>query len=153
VTSPSPAGQFGHSLRLTDGDLELSANGGQLRLVEIDGVANLVQALTLRILTPRGSDRFNTGYGLDLAQIFSAPNGVRMVKELVKLNLVSTLATDPRVRQIRRVTFDDDRVGPQGGPAAEAALRAVRRRRAWTVEVELDTVAGEPVTLLADVEV
>lgn len=140
---------FGRSLRLDDGDL-VFARG---RLVEVEGIANLIQALTLRILTPFGSDRFNTGYGLDLSRAFAEPTGIRMVKELVKLNLVSTLGTDPRVSEVRRVTFDDDPERLGGDPAARPVLQAIRRRRAWTVEVELDTVAGPPVTLEADVEV
>jgi phage baseplate assembly protein W len=126
---------FGRGLRLDDGDLVLQ--GG--KLLEVEGIANLTQALNLRILTPRGTDRFNTGYGLDLTQVFLEPNGIRMVKELVKLNVVSTLGTDPRVREVKQVTFDDD-------PEAH-------RRRVWTVEVDLETVAGTPVTLLVDVEV
>ena len=133
---------FGQSLRVEDGDLVF--DGG--KLTEIDGIGSLTQALTLRILTPFGSDRFNTGYGLDVRQAFTQPGGVRMVKELLKLNLVSTIGTDPRVREVKRVVFDDD---PE--PAPE--VRAAHHRRVWTVQVELETVAGTAVTLLVDVEV
>jgi hypothetical protein len=109
------------------------------RLAEVDGIANLTQALTLRVLTPFGSDRFNTGYGLDVTRAFTEPNGVRMVKELIRLNLVRTLGTDPRVREVREVTFVDD--------------TAARHRRMWTVEVDLETVGGSAATLVVDVEV
>ncbi|WP_405825651.1 hypothetical protein OG241_49185 [Streptomyces sp. NBC_01390] len=126
---------FGRSLLLDDGDLVVTQ--GQLR--EVESVANLSQALTLRVLTPLGSDPFNTGYGLDIGRIFTQSNPVSVVKQLVQLNLVRTLGTDPRVRDIRRIVFDDD-------PAA-------RHRRVWTVRVELDTLAGDPLTLLADVGV
>jgi phage baseplate assembly protein W len=148
MTAPTRTDPFGRSLLLNDGDLVL--DGGQL--VEIEGIANLRQALTLRILTPLGSDRFNTRYGLDLASAFTEPSGIRMVKELVKLNLVSTLGTDPRVREVHQVTFDDDPSRLAGEPNA-AQVRAAHHRRSWTVEVELDTVAGNTVTLLVDVEV
>lgn len=126
---------FGRGLLLDDGDLVLV--GGDL--VGVTGIDNLVQALTLRVLTPFGSDRFNTAYGLDVTQAFTQPHGVAMVQELIKLNLVGTLATDPRVAEVRQVTFVDD---PNS-----------RISRAWTVEVELDTVAGNPLTLQVNVEV
>jgi hypothetical protein len=146
MTAPTGGASFGRSLRLDDSDLVFDGP----RLVEIAGAANLSQALTLRILTPAGSDRFNTRYGLDLSRAFSEPSGVRMVKELVKLNLVSTLGTDPRVRDIRQITFDDD---PERVAADPTAADTARRRRRWTIEVQLDTVAGTALTLHADVEV
>jgi len=124
---------FGRSLLLDDGDLTMT--DGRLR--EVESVANLSQALTLRVLTPAGSDPFNTGYGLDLTQAFVRPNSVSVVQQLIQLNLVRTLGADPRVREIRQVRFED----------------ADRDRRAWTVTVVLDTVAGDPLTLLVDVGV
>jgi phage baseplate assembly protein W len=146
MTAPAGADALGRGLRLDDGDLVL--DGG--RLAEVAGAANLSQALTLRILTPAGSDRFNTRYGLDLSRVFSEPSGVRMVKELIKLNVVSTLGTDPRVRDIRQITFDDD---PERVAADPTGADTARRRRRWTVEVRLDTVVGSALTLRADVEV
>jgi len=124
---------FGRSLLLDDGDLTMT--DGRLR--EVESVANLSQALTLRVLTPAGSDPFNTGYGLDLTRAFVQPNSVSVVQQLIQLNLVRTLGADPRVREIRQVRFDD----------------ADRNRRVWTVTVVLDTVAGDPLTLLVDVGV
>ncbi|WP_105969041.1 GPW/gp25 family protein [Streptomyces geranii] len=125
---------FGRGLLLDDGDLVVT--GGALR--EVESVANLSQALTLRLLTPFGSDPFNTGYGLDIGRIFTRPDPVSVARQLVQLNLVRTLGTDPRVRDVREVVFED---GPD------------RDRRVWTVRVELDTVAGDPLTLLVDVGV
>ncbi|WP_405534045.1 hypothetical protein OG787_01490 [Streptomyces sp. NBC_00075] len=125
---------FGRSLLLDDGDLVVTA--GQLR--EVESVANLSQALTLRVLTPFGSDPFNTGYGLDIGRIFTGPNPLSVAQQLVQLNLVRTLGTDPRVRDVRQVVFDDAQD---------------QDRRVWTVRVELDTVAGDPLTLLVDVGV
>jgi hypothetical protein len=137
---------FGRGLLVEDGDLVFE--GGDL--AEVTGIKNLVQALTLRILTPLGSDRFATTYGLDVREAFTTPNSVRVVKELLKLNLVSTLTADPRVSEVRRVTFDDDpdrlATDPGGGHRARISRR-------WTVVVELDTVAGAAATLRANVEV
>jgi hypothetical protein len=139
MTTP---GSFGTGLRIDDGDLVFE--GGQL--VEVTGVANLVQALTIRVLTPLGSDRFDTSYGLDVTQVFTQPNGVRMVKELLKLNLISTLLSDPRVSEVRQVTFDED-----NGLTPEVI--AAHHRRVWTVQAELETANGTPVTLPVNVEV
>jgi len=143
MTTPEP---FGRALLVDDGDLVLE--GG--KLVEVAGIANLVQALSLRILTPIGSDRFNTNYGLDVGQAFTEPNSFRVVRELLKLNLVRTLTADPRVGEVRRVTFDDD---PERTAADPAGARTARISRKWTVVVDLDTVAGAAVTLRANVEV
>ncbi|MFL6126305.1 hypothetical protein [Actinophytocola sp.] len=143
MTSPDP---FGRGFRLNNGDLAF--DGGDL--AQVAGIANLTQALTLRILTPLGSDRFDTGYGLDVRQAFTTPNGVRVVKELLRLNLVSTLTADPRVHEVRKVSFDDDpdrlAADPDGGSTARVSRR-------WTVVVDLDTVAGAALTLRANVEV
>jgi hypothetical protein len=149
MTTPAPAGQFGRGLLLDDGDLVI--DGGQLR--EIEGLPNLTQALTLRVLTPFGSDRFNVAYGLDLTQVFREPTGVRMVKEIIKLNLVRTLGTDPRVREVRQVTFDDDPDRLAAHPELAAAVRSAHHRRVWTVEVDIETSTGDSLTLLVNVEV
>ncbi|MFJ5302584.1 hypothetical protein [Streptomyces sp. NPDC088350] len=149
MTSPTSPDPFGHGLRVDDGDLVL--DGGDL--AGVSGIANLTQALTLRVLTPFGSDRFNTGYGLDVTQAFTEPNGTRVVKQLLKLNLVGTLGTDPRVSEVRQVTFDDDPERLAAGPGAVDRARAAQVRRAWTVEADLETVADVPVTLRVNVEV
>jgi hypothetical protein len=143
MTTPDP---FGRGFLVDDGDLVLT--GG--RLAEITGIANLAQALTLRILTPLGSDPFDINYGLDVRQAFTAPNSTRIVKELLKLNLVGTLTADPRVTEVRRVTFDDD---PDRLAADPDAARTARLSRKWTVVVEVDTVAGTTATVRANVEV
>lgn len=132
---------LGSSLALVDGDLVFTprtvADNGQQRtvraLAEVTGLPNLVQALTLRVLTPLGDDMFNTGYGFDAAAVFTQPAGARTTRDLVQLNLVRTLDTDPRVREIRDVTFQDP-------PAASL-------RRAWPVVVTLVTVAGDQVSV------
>jgi len=137
---------FGHGLALVDGDIVLdddAASGGR-RLRTIAGRHNLLQGLQLRVLTPFGSDPFNVTYGLDVRQAFTRPGSVRMVKELIKLNLVRTLGTDPRVRDVRDVLFPDDPAYAERHPEVSAGtLRAERRRRFWQVEVILDTADGE----------
>jgi hypothetical protein len=121
---------FGWSLLVEDGDLVLDGDGA---LVEVEGEANLQQALALRILTPYASDRFNVAYGLDYAQVFGATEGLALTRELLKLNLVRALATDARVAEVTEVVFLDD-----------GDSRVSRR---WQVELRIVTVAGEDATL------
>jgi hypothetical protein len=115
---------FGHSLALTDGDLVL---GGDGRLAQVTGRDNLRQALSLRVLTPARSDQFQATYGLDAAAIFSVAATPRLVRELIKLELVRTLSGDPRVREVAEVVFPV--------PASES-------QRAWRVDVEVTTTEG-----------
>lgn len=140
----SDAQRFGFGLEVEDGDLVLE-NGA---LAQVSGKPNLLQALTLRVLTPYGTDRFNTAYGLDISRIFSHAETVRVVKELIKLNLVRTLSTDPRVRDIREIRFPGDEADDD---VVQAEARAERRRRFWRVEVVIDTVDDQTVSLLAEI--
>jgi hypothetical protein len=137
---------LGHGLLLQDGDLVLS--GGAL--AEVAGVANLAQALTLRVLTPYGTDLFNTRYGLSAASALTRPNSLRMVKELLRLELVRTIGADPRVSDVVQVLFDDDPAYLRSHPGAAADRRV---RRSWAVEVDVEMVSGGSATLLVDVEV
>lgn len=114
---------FGHSLAMADGDLVPVGDG----LLETSGHANLRQALTLRILTPAGTDVFDTSYGFDARAVFSHPGVPAVIRELIKLELVKTLSGDPRVREVTDVDVPDD-------------LAATRR--AWRVDVTIATVAG-----------
>lgn len=124
---------FGSSLLVEDGDLVFGEVAGELALREVSGRENLLQALELRVLTPYGSDIFNVLYGLDYAQIFGSPEGMRMTRELIRLNLVRTLATDPRIGEIRDIVFADDEQS--------------RLRRRWRVEVQLETNSADEIAL------
>lgn len=115
---------FGRSLELNDGDLVLS--GGNL--AEVSGLANLIQALALRVLTPLGDDRFNTSYGFDAAAVFTQGATARTTRDLIRLNLAKTLGADPRVSEIRDVSF----LAPPAGS----------ERRSWPVVVTILAVNG-----------
>ena len=91
---------LGHSLELRDGDLVMA--GG--RVATVAGLANAVQALTLRVLTPLGTDRFAITYGLDLVPVLTEAVGTRTAQDLLRLSLVRTLGSDPRVRDIQDIT-------------------------------------------------
>lgn len=124
---------LGHSLELSDGDITI--DGG--RLVEVSGLANMVQALTLRVLTPLGSDRFAITYGLDVIGVFAQAVGTRTAQDLLRLSLVRTLDTDPRVREIRDITV----LGPAPGSD----------RRLWPVVVTVVTIDSAQHTIALDV--
>lgn len=141
---------FGYGIELVDGDVKFTLDeSGLAGLRTIAGRANLVQALTLRIMTPFGSDRFNTGYGLDLTRAFTEPGSLRSVKDVLRLSLVATLASDARIRDVTQIFFGDDPLllasHPEIDPAA--ASDEVRRGRVWHAEVTLETVKGETVVL------
>jgi hypothetical protein len=119
----------GSGLRVDDGDIGFT--GG--RLDEVAGLPNLVQALTIRVLTPLGTDRYDTRYGLDTTAIFTAPVGAHDMANLLKLNLVRTLGTDSRVRDVRDIKVR------QRDPAAHD--------RTWIAEVTLTAADGDTLDL------
>ena len=128
---------FGNSLALEEGDIVFANNTLQM----VSGTDNLLQSLELRVLTPFGSDIFNTTYGLDVTQAFTQSGSIRMVKELLKLSLVQTLGTDPRVQDILDVQFSEVQVGD------------LRHSRSWTVNVVIGTVDAQTTTLTLNIGV
>jgi phage baseplate assembly protein W len=153
TSSAPPSGVIllGSSFRLKDGDLVLAADhpGGEPQLVH--GLANLEQALTLRLLTPFGTDPVNTGYGLDVRGAFTGGNNRRTVKELIRLEVVRTLGSDPRVREVAEVLFDDD---PQfvAQVLAAGGRPSDHRTRLWQVLVTVETIQNVTTSVLVDVE-
>lgn len=125
---------LGHGLELRDGDLVVEHG----RLAELSGLPNLVQALVLRVLTPLGSDRFATDYGLDVTDVFTRAVTARQAEDLLRLSLVRTLGGDARVREIRDIEMLD----PSGGA-----------RRLWQVRVTLIAVDGAEHTVPVEVTV
>jgi hypothetical protein len=137
--------RFGYSLALEAGDIVFDAHGA---LKPVAGKRNLLQALTLRVETPFGSDRFNTSYGLDAQQVFTGAHSVRMIKDLIRMHLVRTLSTDPRVREVREILFSDDPALLARQPDRDPAqARDDRHRRFWEVVVTIETVTGDVATL------
>jgi hypothetical protein len=148
--------QFGYSLKLDDGDivLETAPDTGLLVLDEVSGTDNLMQALLLRVQTTFGSDRFNTTYGLDVTNAFTQPGTVSAVKSLIKLSLVRTLGTDPRVSDIQDVQFVDEPAYRARHPeVTDQDIRDQRHRRTWAVDVLLQAANGQNQVLSANVGV
>jgi hypothetical protein len=118
-------------LAVVDGDLVLEDGGaGGARLRAVSGRDNLLQALERRVLTPAGSDRFDTRYGVDYAQVFGTGAGLRSARDVLSLQLVRALVTDPRVHDVLEIRFD----GSGGG-------------RGLAVEVVIQDVATEELAL------
>ena len=136
-----PTSVFGTSLALVDGDFLLDAGD----LARVSGRNNFFQALRVIVETPFGSDQVNVNYGLDIAAIFAVANSVRSIKDVIRLNLVKSLAADDRVREIREIVFDDEPdfalLVPEFAPPDPGA--AARHTRVWHAVIELTTVAGD----------
>lgn len=135
---------YGLGLALDDGDLIL--DGG--RLVETAGLTMLSQDLQQRLATPLASDRLDVRYGLDVRDALTTALPRHLVKELLRLNIVRTIAGDPRVAGIERVLFDDDPEYLAAHPGSEPAPEA----RSALVEITLTPVplalsVSEPATM------
>lgn len=129
---------YGRGLVLEDGDLVLDAG----RLVEVSGLAALRQGLELRLATPWASDRLDVRYGLDVRDTFTAALPRPLVKEVLRLSIIRSLATDPRVASVERVLFDDDPEYLADHPGTDGGAGDVR---AALVEITVT-----PVPLAAD---
>lgn len=128
---------YKRGLLLDDGDLVVA----QGRLTETSGVANLQQGLTLRVLTPLGTDPLNARYGLDVSDAFTGSLTRQLAKEVLRLNLIRTVASDPRVAEVLSVLFDDDADYIAQHP--EAAASTSRQRRLALAEITVQPVAPQ----------
>lgn len=129
---------YGRGLALDDGDLVLEAG----RLREIAGIAALDQDLQVRLATPLGSDRLDVRYGLDVRDAFTVGLPRHLVKEVLRLSIVRTIAGDPRVASIEHVLFDDDPAYLAAHPGAEPSPG----NRSALIEITLTPVPLAPST-------
>src|SRR5258708_17747636 len=120
TTNPDP---FGRTLALIDGDLQL-ANGDFTMVVGRD---ELLQGLHVMIGTPFASDIFNVIYGFDLLNALSSSQPPQAIQDVIRLNIVKSVSTDNRIREVKEVVFDDDPhfydLSPQSDPADLASTR------------------------------
>ncbi|MFI6041866.1 hypothetical protein ACIA8C_09540 [Nocardia sp. NPDC051321] len=120
-------------IRLAHGDIVLDRG----RIAPLDGMPGLAQDLQIRLLTPLGEDRYDTRYGLDYRAVFTAPANAHEMRDLLRLNIVRTLITDPRVAEIRDIEIVD--------PGLDA------HHRVWNVAVSIITSDGTPAVLTTTV--
>ena len=95
---------LGRSLKIIDGDLDFA--GRDLTL--ITGRSNFLQGTQMMIETPFETDIFNVNYGFEILNVLSLPENIRMIKELIRLNIVKSLSLDDRLREIREIVFNDE---------------------------------------------
>jgi hypothetical protein len=141
---PTPT-VFGRSLVLSDGDLLFATGDFQV----IAGRDNFFQGMRNMINTPAGSDIFNVRYGFDLLSCLAAPQSPSVVKQLIKLNIVKSLSTDNRIRQIEDIAFDDEprfyELSPESDPDANSKKRQASRQ--WQAVVVVQTMQEGGVTI------
>lgn len=142
---------LGRSLGITEGDLAFV--GHDLQIVADDD--NFAQSAAMIIGTPFGTDVFNVNYGFAFLDAVSQPREVRMVKELLRMNLVQSFSRDDRVREVVDVIFDDDPryaqlLAARSGRRAEAVADTLRvelrqqrvTSRQWQAVILLRLVSG-----------
>lgn len=142
---------LGRGLKLSDGDLVFA--DGDLALVE--GPENLLQGLGVMLETPLGSDPVHIAYGFDLGNVLLLPESPVLVRELIRLSIVKSLALDNRVIEVREVVFDNDprffellpeTLSPGEGSGGDAASDA-RHWRATAVVAVITESGPEELSL------
>lgn len=157
ATAPNQT-PLGTSLALFDGDFTLSAgdpdpvSGRQyFDLALVSGRKNFAQAIQVIIGTPFGSDQINVNYGLDVESIFVTANSVRAIKDVIRLNIVKSLAADDRVREIKEIVFDDEpgfaALAPEFAGADPGTT--ARHQRLWHAVVSLATADGQQAVVVS----
>jgi len=105
-------------------DLTMTADGADFAVV--DGVENLAQSLSVAVLTPLGSDVFNTAFGFDGLNALAEESSAVMQRERVRVSIVQLLQKDARVSRIVDVRLVDSRLdAPSTGAARQLDVRVV----------------------------
>jgi hypothetical protein len=97
----------GLALRLVEGGepaLDLAWSGTGPAMVE--GADNLAQDLAVAVLTPLGSDQFDTGFGFDGLRVLSLALGPQLRDQLLRAAVIRTLLADARVADVVDVVLD-----------------------------------------------
>ncbi len=120
-----PGVDLGRDLRLVDGDL-----------ARVSSIDNLTQSLSLALTTRLGDDLFNTEFGFDGLRALAEETNPTLVRERVRIAVISVLRKDPRVRRIVDVKLSGDRLD-------EVAAGG----RTLDVRVLFETVSGDQVSI------
>jgi hypothetical protein len=140
-----PTLSLGTSLRISNGDL-IFVNGD---FSAVTGQDNFLQGMQVMIETPFASDIFNVSYGFDLLNILGQAQPPGVMKEFIRLNIVKSISTDNRVRDIEEIAFSDEARFFELAPQADAATTDAARRltRRWEAIVVLNTVSNQNVAV------
>jgi hypothetical protein len=107
-----------------------------------EGNLALGQALTLALITLRGSDFFNTGFGFRGLSAIAEETDPVLKRERIRLAVIEVLRDEPRIRRIVAVRFPDELGDETGEPTVRPPPRVL------AVEAEFETVAGEQQTVV-----
>jgi phage baseplate assembly protein W len=124
----APGSDLGRDLVLASGP-----NGADLQLVE--SLDALDQSLSIALTTGRGSDVFNTDFGFDGLNALAEESDPVMVRERVRVSIISLLQRERRVRRIVDVKFADDRLE-----------RPIPGSRDLDVRVAFEAITGDSAT-------
>ncbi|MFF4911224.1 hypothetical protein ACFY2T_40895 [Streptomyces sp. NPDC001260] len=89
----------------------------------VEGADNLAQDLAVAVLTPLGSDPFNTGFGFDGLRVLSLALGPLLRDEMLRVAVVRTLLADSRVTDVVDVVLEPLDAGRQ--QVVRATVRTV----------------------------
>lgn len=78
----------------------------------VSGSRNLAQAVIMRLLTPRGelSALGHPEYGSRLHELIGRQN-TETTRNLMKLHILESLQTEPRIEELVEITVEPDQVG------------------------------------------
>jgi hypothetical protein len=129
-TETMPGIDLARDISFTDG-----ANGRALDLVR--GPGNVTQSLAVALTTLRGSNVFDAEFGFDGLNALAGSVEPVLVREQVRIGVITLLDRDPRVRRIVDVNLDDGRLGT-GVPDASRTLQ---------VQVQFETITDDRLTV------
>jgi len=110
-------------------------------LALVAGTQNVAQSLSVALTTLRGSNVFDATFGFDGLNALAEQIEPSLIREQVRIGIITLLDRDPRVRKIVDVNLDDGRLGATGtDDAAHAALRASRTLQ---VQVQFETITDD----------
>jgi hypothetical protein len=104
----------------------------------VAGAEALAQSLALALVTLRGTDIFNTGFGFRGLSAIAEETDAILRRERLRMAVIEVLKDDPRIRRIVAVRFPDE-TGESDPPVPSAAPPS----RMMTVQAEIETVTGE----------
>jgi phage baseplate assembly protein W len=116
-------------------DLQLTSGPSGTDLARVEGIDALNQALAIGLTTGRGTDVFNTDFGFDGLNALADETEPVLVRERVRVSIITLLQREPRVRRIVDVKFADDRL--------EAPVPGSRE---LDVRVAFEAISGDTAT-------
>ncbi|MEH0929056.1 hypothetical protein [Micromonospora sp. CPCC 205558] len=116
-------------------------NGRVLALVA--GTDNVAQSLAVALTTLRGSNVFDATFGFDGLNALAEQIEPNLIREQVRIGIITLLDRDPRVRKIVDVNLDDGRLGAGATGTDDTAQAALRSSRTLQVQVQFETITDD----------